>query len=103
MVVTEDQAEEMRDAILLLEENEAKQNEIQHKSGIIGATSWFNTLGINIQGAQDRTAALDNFDQIKSLFETERNKQLKDGFKIIVLNDRLNEANEKFKEIKRND
>ena len=97
LVVTPEEAREMRDAIVALEQQEAQTAQAQRQVDIATATAWFNTLGINIQGAQNRGDALNNFDQIKSRLDTET-----DNFRLIILREKLTEANEKFKKRKRN-
>ncbi len=97
MPYTEQEAKDMRDALNLLAQNEAQQAQTQYNADKTIALAWFNTLGINIQTSTTRTQALDNFDQIELLLETEI-----DVFKRTVLDQKLVEADEKFKEIKRN-
>jgi len=78
----------------LLEQQTVKT---QFDADIQVALDWFNTLGISIQTATTRTEALDNFNQIETLLQTET-----DSFRLTVLRKKLQEANEKFMERKRN-
>jgi len=96
-MVTEQDAIDMEEAMRLLEQKREQQVQTQYNADIAIVEAWFNTLGINIQTATNRTQALDNFNQIKSLLETET-----DTFRIGMLRRKLEEANEKFKERKRN-
>ena len=96
MVVTEPQAREIQAAIEAFLEKDAQIIEAQHQADSAIALAWFNTLGINIQVATTRTQALDNFNQIKLLLQTET-----DSFRLAVLRKKLEEANERYREIKR--
>lgn len=97
MVVTEPQAREIFAAIQDFQEKDNQATQAQHQADIAIALVWFNTLGINIQAATNRNQALDNFNQIKSLLQTET-----DSFRLSILGTKFIEANEKFKERKRN-
>lgn len=96
-MVTQQEAKDMRDAIRLLEQTESQQAQAQQQADLAIAQAWFNSLGINIQAATTRTQALDNFNQIESLLQTET-----DRFRLFILREKLAEANEKFKERKVN-
>lgn len=97
MVVTESQAREMKTAIEAFQATDAQAAQDQNQADLAIALAWFNTLGINIQAATTRTQALSNFNQIESLLQTET-----DGFRLAILRKKKIEANEKFKERKRN-
>ncbi len=76
---------------------ESQQKETQRQADMDIALAWYNTLGIDIQGALTRDDAINNYKQIELLLETET-----DNFRRGVLNEKLREANEKFKERKLN-
>ena len=97
MVVTEPQAREMLEAIEKFQVKDAQVVRAQQNADMAIALTWFNTLGINIQVATTRTQAKINHDQIESLLQSET-----DSFRKAILTQKLNEANEKFKERKRN-
>jgi len=97
MVVTEPQAREMQAAIESFQAKDDQTTQAQHQVDIGIATAWFSTQKINIQAATTRTQALDNYNQIKSLLQIET-----DAYRLGVLRKKLDEANEKYKEIKRN-
>jgi len=96
MVVTPKQAREMKDAIRQLEDTENQQAQAQNQALIGQALSWFNTQGINIPAATTRTKALDIFQQIQALLQTETDKN-----RLRILREKINEANDKYKEVKR--
>ena len=93
-MVTQQEAKEMRDAIKLLEQTETQQAQAQEDSKIQIALAWFNSLNITIPTT--RNQALDNFNEIKQLLETET-----DVYRLAVLRKKLIEANEKYKEVKK--
>ena len=93
-MVTQQEAKEMRDAIKLLEQTETQQAQAQEDSKIQIALAWFNSLNIPIPTT--RNQALDNFNEIKQLLETET-----DVYRLAVLRKKLIEANEKYKEVKK--
>ena len=93
---TPPQARAMRDAIELENQKDAQQRQDQHNVDIGIATAWFNTQGININAATTRTQALDNFNQINSLLQSET-----DAFRLAILRKKLKEANEKYKAVKK--
>lgn len=97
LVVTEPQAREMQTAIEDFQAKDSQVIEAQNQADLGIALAWFNTQGINIQAAVNRNQALDNFNQIKLLLQTET-----DPIRKGVLREKLQEANEKFKERKRN-
>ena len=94
-MVSQTEAKEMRDEITLLENNEAKQRQIEYDNNIQIALSWWNIIKPIIP--KNRNDALANFTMIKLLLNTET-----DVFRKAVLKMKLNESNEKFKEFKRN-
>jgi len=96
LVVTEPQAREMQAAIEAFRDKDAQTTRAQNQADLAIATAWFNTLGINIQAATTRTQALSNFNQIKSLLQTERDK-----FRKSILRQKQQEANEKYKQVKK--
>lgn len=95
-MVSLQEAEEMRDAIRQLEQIENQQTQAQNQANRGVALSWFNTQGINIQSATTRLQALGNFNQIKSLIQTET-----DTFRLTILKIKLLDANEKYKQVKK--
>jgi len=96
MVVTEPQAREMQSAIELFQQKDNQTERAQRQSDLGIATAWFNTQGINIQSATTRSQALTNFNNIKALQSAQT-----DRIRLIVLGQKLSEANEKYKEVKR--
>ena len=74
---------------------ERQQNKVQRQADLDIALAWYNTLGIDIQGALTRDEALANYRQIESLLETET-----DNFRLFILRGKLDEANEKYKQVK---
>lgn len=97
MPFTEQEAIDMENATRLLQQKRQQQFQAQHETDLAIALAWFNTLGINIQASTTRTKALNNFNQIKSILQTET-----DVFRLTILRNKIEEANEKYKEIKRN-
>jgi len=85
----------MRDALRQLQEVEQAQAKVIDDAKIQTALTWWNTIKPTIPAT--RQEALDVYDFIKGLIETET-----DRFRLAVLRKKLDEANEKFKEIKRN-
>jgi len=96
MVVTESEAREMKTAMEDFQTRDNQLTQAQARADLSTATDWFNTLGIRIQAATTRTQALDNFYQIESLLKTETNR-----FRITILRQKLDEANEKYKQVKK--
>ena len=96
-MVTELKAREMWTAIEAFQAKDNQAEETQRLADLAIAETWFNILGIDIQGATTRTEAYSNYTQIESLLQTETN-----SFRLKVLSDKLQEANEKFKERKAN-
>jgi len=96
-MVTQIEAKDMRDAIKQLEVFETQQAKAQQDILIRQAEDWFRTLGININSATTRNQALRNFQDIKILIESETER-----FKKAILRKKLEQANEKYKEVKRN-
>lgn len=85
----------MRDALKLLELTEVKAAQAQYKTDFGIAQAWYNT--IKRQTPTTRQEALDDFNYIKSLLESETHP-----IRLDVLREKIIQANEKFKEIKRN-
>lgn len=94
-MVTQQQAKDMRDAIRQLEASELAAIQTQRDADIAIAMTWWNTVKPSMPTT--RQEALDAFNFIKGLIETET-----DRFRLHVLKKKLEEANEKFKEIKAN-
>jgi len=97
VLVTRQEAKDMRDEIRLLEEFESQQLQNKLNADMAIALAWFNNLGINIQTAQTRDQALANFNQIETMLQSETN-----NLRLKVLRNKLKEADEKYKERKRN-
>jgi len=96
-MVTEQDARDMVMAINDFQSKDGQTAKTQFDADKAIALTWFNSLGINIQGALTRDEALANFRTIESLLQTETER-----FRLIVLREKLDEANEKFKERKLN-
>lgn len=94
ILVTRQEAKEMRDAIKLLEQTEVQQTKILRDARMTQAEAWYNTIEPPIPTT--RQEALDKFHHIEILLKTERNE-----IRHWLLNKKLNEANEKFKELKK--
>lgn len=94
MVVTSIQAKEMRDAIQLLGQAEAQQTKIEFDANMVIAQTWYNTIKKPVPTT--RQGALNKFNHIKELLETETNQ-----FRLTLLRTKLQESNEKYKEIKK--
>ena len=94
-MVTEQEARDMKTAIDAFQVKDRRDEQIQFDADKAVALTWFNGLGIDIQGATTRTQALANFTQIESLLKTET-----DRFRLFILRGKLDEANEKYKQIK---
>lgn len=97
MPTNEAKAREIWDAITLFQDKDEQAAQARHDADIAIAEAWFDTQGIDIQAATTRAEALSNFKAIKNLLRTET-----DPFRKDVLRKKLNLANEKFKERKRN-
>ena len=87
----------MQAAIDAFQASDATAQRSQFTADKAVAETWFATLGIDIQGATTRDEALANYRAIESLLQTET-----DRFRVLVLREKLAEANEKFKERKAN-
>ena len=94
-MVTQQEAKEMRDAIKQLEESERQQTQTQNDAKIQIARDWYNT--VEKPTPTTRQEALYIFNFIKSLIEIETDRD-----RLRLLKNKLDEANEKYKEIKRN-
>ena len=93
LVVTQQEAKEMREAISLLEQTEAQTTKAQFDIEMVKANVWYNTIEKPI--STTRQEALDKFNHIKSLLETET-----DDLRLRLLRKKLFEANEKYIEVK---
>ena len=96
MPTTELQAREIDTAITDFKIKDAQAVQAQHDADLAVAETWFNSLGINIQGAITRTQALLNYRQIESLLQAET-----DSFRFTVLRENLDEANTKYRTVKK--
>jgi len=96
-MVTEQEARDMDAAIIAFHDKDTQTQRTQFDADKAIAETWWNTLGIDIQGALTRDEAIDNYRQIESLLQTET-----DRFRLVVLKEKLVEADEKFRERKRN-
>lgn len=94
MPFTEQDAKDMRDAMNLLQQKEQQQTQTQFDTNIQTALAWWDTVKPQIPTT--RQEAKDAFDFIEQLIKTET-----DTFRLTVLRKKLEEANEKFKEIKK--
>ncbi len=96
-MVTEQEARDMKSAIEAFQNKDTQSLKTQLVADKATALTWFNGLRIDIQGALTRDEALTNYRTIESLLKTET-----DRFRLFVLHGKLDEANEKYKELKRN-
>ena len=96
MATTEIQAREIHTAIGNFQSKDQQVIQAQFDADKAVAVAWYDSLGIDIQGATTRTQASDNYSQIDTLLQTET-----DRFRLLVLRQRLAEANERYREIKR--
>lgn len=96
-MTTEQEARDMVTAIQAFQSKDSQTAKTQFDADKVVAVTWFNSLGIDIQGALTRAEALTNYQQIESLLKTET-----ESFRLLVLREKLSEANEKFKERKKN-
>ena len=94
-MVTEQEARDMKTAIETFQVKDRQTEKTQFDADKATTLTWFNGLRIDIQGATTRTQALANFTQIESLLKTET-----DRFRLFILREKLDEANEKYKQIK---
>ena len=92
---TEQEARDMKTAITGFEKADALVKKTLFNDNKIIAQTWFDTLGIDIQGATTRRQALSNFTQIESLLKTET-----DRFRLFMLREKLDEANKKIQKVK---
>ena len=97
MATTEIQAREIHTAIGDFQSKDAQVAQVQFDMDKAVAVSWFDSLGIDITEATTRVEVATIYFQIEALLESET-----DRFKITVMRAKLDEANEKYKEIKRN-
>jgi len=96
MVFSQQEARDMRDALELLNQTEGQAEEAANQVLIAQALSWWNT--VKPQTPRTRPEAVDAFNIIKRLIQTETDRHRQS-----LLRKKLTEANEKFKEIKRNE
>jgi len=96
ILVSRQQAEEMREAIDQLEIFEAEQNKIDFDNNIQIALTWWK--GIKPTVPNSRTEALGIVNLIKGLQITET-----DNFRLHILRQKLDKALEKLQEVKRNE
>ena len=95
ILVTQQEAKEMREALNLLDQTEAQATKVQFDANMAITQAWYNTVEKPVPTT--RQQALDKFNHIKSLLETETNK-----YKITLLHIKLQEANKKYIEVKAN-
>jgi len=95
-MVTEQEAKDMRDSLRLLESNESQKEQAQQEALRTLAQTWYNQQGIDIQSATTRTQALDNYNRIRVFRFSETDNKRKN-----ILGQKLREANEKYKEVKK--
>lgn len=93
-MVNRQEAKEMRDALTELQNFEAQQEQERENQLMAQALVWYNTIKQNTP--TDRQEALDDFNFIKSKIQTES-----DNYRKRILQIKLQEANEKFKELKK--
>ena len=96
MVVTEPQAREMQAAIESFQAKDTQTAQAQRQADLAIALAWFNTQGIQIPAATTRTQSLQNFNDIIVLQRTET-----DRFRLTILKEKLVEANNKYKAVKK--
>jgi len=96
MVVTEAQAREMQAAIDAFQAKDGQIRRDQNQTDLALALAWYNQQGIQIPNATTRTQALQNFNDIKALMQTET-----DSFRLGILRQKVQEANEKYKAVKK--
>ena len=94
-MVSQQEAREMREAIRLVEQTEGQVAQAKFNADLGVAQAWYNT--VERPEPTTRQQALDKFNHIKSLLETET-----DNFRLGVLRIELKKANEKYREVKRN-
>ena len=94
-MTTEQEARDMRDALKLLEQKEAQQQQLINQAKIQVAIDWWNTVKPSIPLTRDE--ALTAYRFIEELLNSET-----DEFRLQLLRNKLQLANEKFKERKRN-
>ena len=95
-MVTEQEARDMKTAIesFMNKDLETIKNQTDANKAI--ALTWFNGLRIDIQTATTREQALVNYNAIESLLKTETER-----FRLVILREKKEEANEKYRELKR--
>lgn len=96
MPFTEQDVIDMEDASRLLQQKRQQQFQVQRQIDLDIALAWFNTLGINIQSSTTRTQAKIIHDEIEQLLKIET-----DAFRRGIINQKLNEANEKYIAVKK--
>jgi len=94
LVVTKQDAIDMRDALNSLNDDEDRQVQVDYRAKIIIQNTWFDTVKPPIPTT--RNQALDAYRQIQTLIRNET-----DRFRKQFLGRKLIEANEKYKEVKR--
>lgn len=92
--LTRADAERIRDATKLLEQNETAEAKAIQDGKIQVAVDWWNTVKPAIPSTRDE--ALIAYNVIKELLKTETAH-----YRLAVLRIKLNEANDKFKEMKK--
>ncbi len=95
MAVTRQQAEEMRDAIKQLEEGEVVAAKVINDANIQVAVDWWDTIKPAVPRTRDEALAAYQF--IEGLLQTET-----DNYRLVLLRQKLRDANEKYRERKRN-
>jgi len=93
MPVSENQAREMFAAIQDFQLKDAQAEKVTYDNNIAIAEAWWDTVKPPIPTA--RQEALDVYNIIVQLLKSET-----DEFRLFILNTKLQQANEKFKEIK---
>lgn len=94
-MVTEQEARDMKAAIEAFEKKDADAQRAIHDAEMLKAQTWYDSIKPKVPTTRDE--ALTAYKTIKSLTETET-----DNFRLRILRQKLEEANEKFKELKKN-
>jgi len=92
-MVTEQEARDMAQAILDFQDLDSAAARSRFNADIATAEAWFQTIAPPVPTNRDEALANFNFINGKSRTET-------DQFRLIVLRQKLNEANEDFKRLK---
>jgi len=110
MAFTQAEVLEMRDKIRQLEANEATQAEADIAAKAAIAQAWWDTIKPAVPTTRDEALAVYRFIELETIdqkrnFENETDRDQKEifQFRVRLLREKLEEANEKFKERKRND